>query len=143
MGQREQVRGKLLSLAYFLRKYRGALRADFRHYYALDLRGALSGALRLFDIADLAANLPPGSGVWREHGGPMAWTQAEHFAASQLHAANVANWQRTKDGQKGANPPKPLEPPKSRDERDADAARLDARAQAFLARQKARQQATE
>jgi hypothetical protein len=143
VGRREPVRGKLLSLAYFLRKYRGALRADFRHYYALDLRAALSGALSFPDIADLAANLPPGCAVWREHGGPMAWTQAEHFAAYQLHAANVANWQRTKDGQKGSNPPKPLEPPKSRDERDADAARLDARAQAFLARQKARQQATE
>jgi hypothetical protein len=143
LGRREQDSGKLLSLAYFLRKYRGALRADFRHYYALDLRQALSGALSAFDIGDLAANLPPGSAVWREHGGALAWTQAEHFAAAQLHAANVANWQRTKDGQKGSNPPKPLEPPKSRESRDADAVRLDAKAQAFLARQKARQQATE
>lgn len=73
----------------------------------------------------------------------MAWTQAEHFAAAQLHAAQVANWQRTKDGQRGASPPQPIEPPKSREDRDAAAKRLDARAQAFLARQKARQQATE
>jgi hypothetical protein len=73
----------------------------------------------------------------------LAWTQAEHFAAAQLHAAQVANWQRTKAGQKGSNPPKPLEPPKGRRERDQDAARLDARAERFLARQKARQQATE
>jgi len=91
----------------------------------------------------LAANLPPGSAVFREHGGPLAWTQAEHLLAAQVHAAQVANWQRTKEGQKGNNPPKPIEPPKGRHERDADAARLDARAQRFLARQKARQQAIE
>lgn len=96
-----------------------------------------------FDAADLAVNIPPGAAVWREHGGPLAWTQMEHFAAHQLHAAQVANWQRTKAGQKGSNPPQPLEPPKGRKERDADTARLDARAQRFLARQKARQQATE
>lgn len=107
----------------------------------MDLREALNG--NLFDAADLAANLPPGSAVWREHGGPMAWTQADHFAAAQLHAMNVANWQRTKDGSKGSNPPQPLEPPKSKSDRDKDAARLNAKAQAFLARQKARQQATE
>lgn len=105
------------------------------------MREALNG--NLFDAADLAANLPPGAAVWREHGGAMAWTQAEHFAAGQLHALNVANWQRTKDGSKGSNPPKPIEPPKSKQDRDAAAARLDAKAQAFLARQKARQQATE
>lgn len=81
--------------------------------------------------------------MFREYGGPMAWTQADHFAAAQLHAANVANWQRTKDGQRGSNPPKPIEPPKGRNERNAETARLDARAQAFLARQKARQEATE
>lgn len=97
----------------------------------------------LFDAADLAVHLPPGAAVWREHGGPLAWTQAEHFAALQLHAANVANWQRTKDGQKGNNPPKPIEPPKGRKEREAGSARLDAKAQAFLARQKAREQSSE
>lgn len=107
----------------------------------MDLREALRG--NLFDASDLAVNLPPGAAVWREHGGPLAWTQAEHFAALQLHAANVANWQRTRAGQNGSNPPKPIEPPKGRKERDADAARLDARAQAFLARQKAREQSTE
>ena len=94
-------------------------------------------------MADLAVNIPPGAAVWREHGGPLAWTQAEHFAAGQLYAAQVANWQRTKAGQKGTNPPQPLEPPKGRKERAAESARIDARAQAFLARQKARQQATE
>ena len=65
----------------------------------MDLREALAG--NLFDAADLAANLPPGSAVFREHGGPLAWTQAEHLLAAQLHAAQVANWQRTKAGQKG------------------------------------------
>lgn len=141
MGRCDEGSGKLLSLAYFLREYRGALRADFRHYYGLDLRDALSG--NVFDAADLAVNIPPGAAVWREHGGPLAWSQAEHFAALQLHAANVANWQRTKAGQKGSNPPKPIEPPKGRKERDVDSARLDAKAQAFLARQKAREQPTE
>jgi hypothetical protein len=105
------------------------------------LREALRG--NVFDAADLAVNIPPGAAVWREHGGPLAWTQAEHFAALQLHAADVANWQRTRAGQKGTNPPKPIEPPKGRKERDAESARLDARAERFLARQKARQQATE
>ncbi len=143
MGRRKQNRGKLLSLAYFLKEYRGALRADFRQYYGVDLRESLARPCGLFDTADLAANLPPGSAVWREHGGPMAWTQAEHFAAAQLHAAQIANWQRTKDGQKGSNPPKPLEPPKSLADRGADAQRLNSKAQAFLARQKARQQTTE
>lgn len=107
----------------------------------MDLREALRG--NLFDLADLAVNIPPGAAVWREHGGPLAWTQAEHFAAAQLHAANVANWQRTKAGQKGSNPPKPVEPPKGRKEQEVGSARLDAKAQAFLARQKAREQATE
>jgi hypothetical protein len=141
VGRSDEGRGKLLSLAYFLREYRGALRSDFRHYYGMDLREAMRG--NIFDAADLAVNLPPGAAVWREHGGPLAWTQAEHFAALQLHAANVANWQRTKAGQKGSNPPQPIEPPKGRKEREVGSARLDAKAQAFLARQKAREQPTE
>jgi hypothetical protein len=111
------------------------LRADFRHHYGLDLREALA---RPFDAADLAVNLPPGSAVWREHGGPMAWTQAEHFAAAQLHALQVANWQRTKDGSRGVNAPHPVEPPRSREDRERAASRINARAQAFLERQKAR-----
>lgn len=112
------------------------MRADFRHYYGLDLREALTS--NPFDAADLAVHLPPGSAVWREHGGPMAWTQAEHFAAAQLHALHLANWQRSKDGQRGVNAPRPLDPPRSRDDRERSAARINARAQAFLDRQKAR-----
>lgn len=73
----------------------------------------------------------------------MAWTQAEHFAAAQLHALQVANWQRTKDGQRGSNPPRQLEPPKSRQDRESAASRINARAQAFLDRQRRAGQQTD
>lgn len=37
-------------------------------------------------------------------------TLIEHLAYQHLDELRVANWQRTKDGQKGRNKPKPVSP---------------------------------
>lgn len=119
----------------FLAECPGALRYDFR-LLGVDLNDLYRGRMGLFEAADYAHHLPPGSAVWRELGGDRAWTVEEHFAALIEHNTRIAWWMKTKDGSKGNNSPKALEPPKSRVEDEAS----ESKARAALARRKSRVQ---
>lgn len=41
---------------------------------------------------------------------PSGWTLTEHLLALAVDEMRVANWQRSKAGQKGHNRPKPISP---------------------------------
>lgn len=136
-------RGKFLVLGWLVREHGDALEADFQRWYGIDLGDLYRGQLTPRRAAALAVNLPPGSVTWIEADMSAAWTVAEHLAAAQIDALNVANWQRTKDGQKGHKRPKPIPRPgagaaSGRAGHDPD--RLDRQIAAFRARQKARQE---
>lgn len=51
----------------------------------------------------------PGTCLYRAVGGDD-WTLTEHLLALVHDQLAVANWQRSKDGAKGRNRPKPLSP---------------------------------
>lgn len=51
----------------------------------------------------------PASLTARALGGD-GWTREQHLLALAVDALRIANWQRTKDGQKNRNRPKPISP---------------------------------
>lgn len=59
--------------------------------------------------AALAVCLPPESAVRRAEGD--GWSEAERLLALIERWGSVSDWRRTKDGQKGRNAPKAVEPP--------------------------------
>lgn len=126
-------------LRMLLKEHAGALRADFRRVYQIDLLDIYRGRLGLIEAADYAFHLPPGSAVWRAEGGPLAWTDEAHFLSAVEYNTHVAWWLKTKDGSKGKNPPKPTEPPKSKAQEAADELRVMRRL--ALKRQRAAEQA--
>lgn len=109
------------------------MEADFQHYYGLDLIDFYRGTLSPRRTAVLALNLPPGAAVWREYGGPLAWTQDNHLQAAEIYILQLANWQRTG---KSGNKPKPLTPPDGANKAVKARDRIEARAAAYLERQK-------
>lgn len=123
-------------LRVLLRDYSGALRADFRREYGVDLLDLYRGELGLLEASDLAYGLPPGSAVWRAEGGPMAWTDEVHFLSAIEYNTHVAYWLKTKDGSKGRNPPEPNKPPKSKSQEAVDERRVK---RALAARRKNRE----
>ncbi|MEE6280144.1 DUF5361 domain-containing protein [Georgenia sp. MJ170] len=94
-----------------LRRHGGALKADLRREYQVDILDLYRGLIGIEDVADLVAYLPPGSAVWREHGGPAAWTDAVAMGAQVEHAVRMAHWARTEDAKHNRNRPEPLRPP--------------------------------
>lgn len=58
-----------------LRISKPALRADFQHYYGLNLRASFTSPdWSLRDLGDLAVELPRGAQIWVHMGGPAAVT---------------------------------------------------------------------
>lgn len=112
-------------------EFEGPLRAALRAEYGVDLRDP---GMTLLDLADLAANLPPGCALFRATGGDMAWTVEMHMSARIEYGLRILAWQKTEDGKRGRNQPKPMEPPKMAHEVEAEQKRLSARAQAYLKR---------
>lgn len=45
------------------------------------------------------------------HGRDIEWTLEAHLLASQLDALNIMIWQKSKDGSKNRNRPKPIDRP--------------------------------
>lgn len=112
-------------------EHEGPLRASMRAEYGVDLRDP---GMALLDLADLVAGLPPGCALYRVVGGPMAWSDEVHMLAAVEYRLRVLAWQKTEDGSKGRNQPKPLDPPKSVYEKQAEERELTRRAQAYLRR---------
>lgn len=102
----------------------------------MNLRHALSGNtdLSLTDLADLAANLPPGCALWRSAGGPVAWSDETHMLAAVEFRLRVLAWQKTEDGKANRNKPEPLEPPRPAYEIEHEQRELSRRAEAYLRR---------
>lgn len=80
-------------------------------------------------------HLPPGCALWRAAGGPLAWSDEMHMLARVDHGIRVLAWMKTEDGQKGRKPPKPEEPPRPGGEVREEEKRMNARAEAWAARQ--------
>lgn len=92
--------------------------------------------------AEFTDRLPDGCAFKRDIGGAWAWTTAEQLQVAHEYQLRTANWQRSSDGSKGHNRPKPIDVPTGRytAERETDAvysrvARHEARKAARLARQ--------
>lgn len=112
-------------------EFEGPLRASLRAEYGVDLRDP---GMTLLDLADLAANLPPGCALFRATGGDMAWTTEMHMLARLDYDLRILAWQKTEDGKKGRNQPKPIDPPRPSHEVEAEKRELSRRAQAYLKR---------
>lgn len=112
-------------------EHEGALRASVRAEYGMDLRDP---GVTLLDLADLVAGLPPGCALYRAIGGPLAWSDEVHMLAAVEFRLRVLAWQKTDDGSRGRNQPKPIDPPKSVYEKQAEQRELSRRAQAYLKR---------
>lgn len=82
-------------------------------YYGADLRDFYTGRMSMRRLSVLVSQLPPEAATNRSILGreAAAWSTADHLLAAAVDALNVANWQRTEDGQKGRNAPKPLRRP--------------------------------
>lgn len=55
--------------------------------------------------------LPRGSRFLTELDPELAWRQEHYLLASIANSLSVLVWQNSKDGAKGKNKPKPIEPP--------------------------------
>lgn len=86
------------------------------------------------ELADFVAHLRPGCALWRAIGGDIAWSDETHMLAAVEYRLRVLAWQKTEDGQKNRNQPKPLEAPKSVYDKRAEDERLSQRAMAYLRR---------
>lgn len=88
---------------------------DFQRYYGLALPVG-DGA----DVPDLArmallwAALPDSSRCVRRLVPEARWTSTDYLLRSIEYFAHVLAWQRTKDGLKGVNEPRPVQTPAER-----------------------------
>jgi len=64
--------------------------------------------------ADLAANLPAESRCMCAAEPALEWDRQDHLLAETVNMLRILVWAQTKDGQKGRNRPKMVEPPRSR-----------------------------
>ena len=84
--------------------------------------------------AVLATQLPAGAQTWVACGYDNAWTLTDHLTATLVDVLQIANWQRAGDSK--AKRPTPVKRPHDIRGDDAKAERMDAKARAFLERQK-------
>jgi hypothetical protein len=78
----------------------------------LRLRDAGTPEFTLHDLYVICANSPRTSALVRSiHGPDAAWGLQEHLLATVADYQAILIWQKTKDGQKNKNRPKPIERP--------------------------------
>jgi hypothetical protein len=99
------------------------------------------GRLSPRKAAVLAMQLPSGAQTWLSCGYDNAWTLMEYLTASLIDAVQAGNWQRAGDPK--ARKPEPVKRPADLRAHEVAATRNDARAQAFLERQRRRQLETQ
>ena len=92
--------------------------------------------MRLDDLADLVAWLPPGCALWRATGGELAWPLEMHGLASVDLNVRGLIWQNA--GDKNAPKPEPWEPPPLAADERAEQKVVDRRAERYLKRQQKR-----
>jgi len=99
------------------RKYPSRLRADFQQFYQLNLDD-MSVKYTVLHAADLAANLPATSRCMCALEPALEWSRQDHLLAETVNMLRILVWAQSKDGQKGRNRPKMIEPPTSRSRAD-------------------------
>ena len=102
--------GGITGLAAFLREHGEAVEADLA-FRQIDLRhlGTPRLSWRRLRILIEALVATPGTLLSRRLSGDD-WTLDQHLLAIAADRLAVANWQRSKDGQKGTRRPKPISP---------------------------------
>ena len=122
-----------------MREHGEAVEADFQRYYHLDLLDLWRGLITPRKAAVLVTQLPAGAQTWVACGYDNAWTLTDHLTATLVDVLQIANWQRAGDSK--AKRPTPVKRPHDIRGDNAKAERMDARARAFLERQKRLQRA--
>ena len=79
--------------------------ADFRQFYGMDLP--------LEPVDEDCSRRPR---LARRQSPELRWSEGEYMLASAVHALEVLVWQRTKDGRRGRNKPRPPRTPAERAE---------------------------
>ena len=126
--------GGIAGLVAFLREHGAALEADLQAHYGTPLSDLTTGRLSWRRLKVLIDGLPRTSNmVHAIHGEDADWGIAEHLLALNYDAAQIANWQRSKDGSTGRNRPKPFPRPGVR-KRVGKTSMTPADARAYLAR---------
>lgn len=97
--------------------HRSELVADFRQFYGIDLPLDEAGMDAVEDGTRwgiLWEQLPADSRLARLAAPDLAWGDAERLLHMMEYHLRVLVWQRSKDGSKGRNRPKPLQTPEER-----------------------------
>ena len=102
--------GGIAGLVAFLREHGEAVEADLA-FRQIDLRhlGTARLSWRRLRILIEALVVTPGTLLNRRLSGDD-WSLDQHLLAIVADRLAVANWQRSKDGQKGTRRPKPISP---------------------------------
>ena len=85
--------------------------ADLAQYYGLIVSPALADPPDPLTLATLWVQLPEQSRCVRKHNPDAEWTDSERLLHSIEYTLRLILWQKTKDGQKGRDQPKPLKTP--------------------------------
>lgn len=99
-----------MALATVEDEYPDQLRADFQQYYGINLDG-MGMDYSHAHAASLMVQLPQTSRVAKALNPDNEWSDAEYLLAAIEYDLRVLIWQKTKDGQKNRNRPKPTETP--------------------------------
>lgn len=100
--------------------HRADVVADFRRFYGIDLPVEDDGEVEdLPRMALLWAALPRESRCVQRLVPEARWSPGDYLLASIEHSARVAVWQRTKDGSRGRNVPRPVQTPAERARNEA------------------------
>jgi hypothetical protein len=86
------------------------LRADFQRYYNLNIDG-MGCDYSVAHAVSLCAALPRDSSTVRAEHPEAAWSDETYLLSAIEYDLRILIWQRTKDGQKGRNQPKPMQTP--------------------------------
>jgi len=91
-----------------LREHRGPLTADLHRFHGLVVSRLSECGLPLRDVAAIVAHLPEESATFRALNPHWEHTHSlELLRRIEYHQA-IAVWFRTRDGERGVNPPEPF-----------------------------------
>src|SRR5699024_7976653 len=102
---------------------------SLRAVYGIDLRNP---GMRWDDLADLVAWLPPGCALWRDTGGPLAWSEEVRMLSVVELRLRQSQWQAAGDRMKPQ--PEQWEPPPFKSDQRAKQVRTDRRAVRYMKR---------
>jgi hypothetical protein len=126
-GARWDGAGGITGLVELIDRHGEALEADLQREYRRSLRELHAGTMSFRELSWLVKGLPgDGTALWRagrrvkstRPGKAKAtpppdefWTPERELQAQTIDALNILAWQKTKDGAKGRNAPKPIRRP--------------------------------